>query len=244
MRILAIPDIHLKPWIFDSADRAIADARPDEIVVLGDLLDDFGYEDKPERYTETLNRAGKFMAAHPYSYWCIGNHEIPYVSSCCTVSGTSLLFRDQIAHDLLALSYGAPITVKVKCAFLLDGWIFTHAGLAEDFVQRRIVPRASGVPLNDKDVVELANDLTVDALWEMDSPLWYRPSTGAQLYGEGRIHQCAGHTPSKRILEYGNLVVCDTFSTYRDGVPIGDQTLCLIDTADNTWRAIPAIIDK
>lgn len=244
MRILVIPDIHLKPWIFDSADRVIADERPDEIVVLGDLLDDFGCEDKPERYTETLNRAGAFMAAHPYSYWCIGNHEIAYVASNHVVSGTSLLFRDQIAHDLLALSYSAPITVKVKCAFLLDGWIFTHAGLAEDFVQRHIVPRANSTALSDAEVVDIANDLTTDALWEADSPLWYRPNTGAPLYGEGRIHQCAGHTPSKRILEYGNLVVCDTFSTYRDGVPIGDQTLCLIDTADNTWRAIPAIIDK
>ena len=238
MRILVIPDIHLKPWMFDSAHRVIAEEHPDEIVVLGDLLDDFGCEDKPDRYTETLNRAGEFMAAHPYSYWCIGNHEIPYVASYHAVSGTSLLYRNLIAHDLLALSYGAPITVKVKCAFLLDGWIFTHAGLAEDFVQRHIVPRADGRGLSDAEVVDLANDLIADALWETDSPLWYRPHTGAPLYGEGRIHQCAGHTPSKHIFEYENLLVCDTFSTYRDGTPLGDQTFCMIDTADNSWRAI------
>ena len=40
-RVLVIPDVHLKPWIFDMADR-IDEGSYDDIVILGDLVDDWG----------------------------------------------------------------------------------------------------------------------------------------------------------------------------------------------------------
>ena len=36
-RVLVIPDVHLKPWIFDMADR-VDENSYDDIVILGDLV--------------------------------------------------------------------------------------------------------------------------------------------------------------------------------------------------------------
>ena len=40
-RVLVIPDVHLKPWIFDEAEKVDKNSYED-IVVLGDLVDDWG----------------------------------------------------------------------------------------------------------------------------------------------------------------------------------------------------------
>ena len=39
---MVIPDIHLKPWIFDRAEEIFAKAACDTVVCVGDLVDDWG----------------------------------------------------------------------------------------------------------------------------------------------------------------------------------------------------------
>ncbi len=58
MKVLVIPDVHLKPWMFDEAEKVSAE-KYDKIVCLGDLVDDM-----PGR-TELMRESfGKMI--HPY----------------------------------------------------------------------------------------------------------------------------------------------------------------------------------
>ena len=76
MHVLVIPDVHLKSWMFDAADAAINQESPDAIVQLGDLPDDWGMQRRPEAYDALFERAEAFLAAHPDTYWCYGNHDM------------------------------------------------------------------------------------------------------------------------------------------------------------------------
>ncbi|MGN0071424.1 MAG: metallophosphoesterase [Atopobiaceae bacterium] len=78
MLVLVIPDIHLKPWMFDAAEDAISKEHPDAIVQLGDLPDDWGMQRRPEAYDALYDRAERFLAAHPDTLWCYGNHDVSY----------------------------------------------------------------------------------------------------------------------------------------------------------------------
>ena len=74
-RVLVIPDVHLKPWIFDVADRVDVNSY-DDIVILGDLVDDWGKGNDLDGYKETLDRAAEFGKEHDQSLWCYGNHDV------------------------------------------------------------------------------------------------------------------------------------------------------------------------
>lgn len=54
MRVLVIPDIHLKPWIFDRTEKILRDGKADRAVCLMDMPDDWNMEFQIERYKETL----------------------------------------------------------------------------------------------------------------------------------------------------------------------------------------------
>ena len=49
MRVLVIPDCHLKPWMFEKAAAIMSGERTDNAVCLMDIPDDFGKDD-PDLY--------------------------------------------------------------------------------------------------------------------------------------------------------------------------------------------------
>lgn len=40
MKVLIIPDVHLKPWMFRDAEMIFLEKKADRAICLGDLLDD------------------------------------------------------------------------------------------------------------------------------------------------------------------------------------------------------------
>lgn len=75
-------------------------------------------------------------------------------------------------------------------------------------------------------------------IWQDDSPIWARPQ-----YGEMRLYpmdmlQVVGHTPVVEPTREGKLLTVDTFSTYRDGDPIGDETFVVVDTETMEYETI------
>lgn len=79
---------------------------------------------------------------------------------------------------------------------VIDGITYSHAGITDSWDNE--------TPLQD------------------DGPLWVRPQWGF-VYKEGQVF---GHTPSETCWEVQKNVWCiDTFSTYKDGTPFGDQTV-------------------
>ena len=63
MKVLVIPDIHLKTWIFDRAETILKAGKADRAVCLTDMPDDWDMEFQIERYRETFNRAIAFAAS-------------------------------------------------------------------------------------------------------------------------------------------------------------------------------------
>ena len=56
-RIFIIPDVHLKPWIFEKASALVAKGIYDAVVMLGDLVDDWYQEKNIDLYNETFDAA-------------------------------------------------------------------------------------------------------------------------------------------------------------------------------------------
>ena len=75
MKVLVIPDVHLKDWMFDSAEKKLSKDNIDAVVCLMDLADDWDRESDVEAYRKTYDRAILFAKEHPQSLWCYGNHD-------------------------------------------------------------------------------------------------------------------------------------------------------------------------
>lgn len=78
MKVLVIPDCHLKPWMFAQADTIMKKGIADKAVCLMDLADDFGVHDDAQ-YLETYETAIAFAKEHPDTLWCYGNHDLSYI---------------------------------------------------------------------------------------------------------------------------------------------------------------------
>ena len=78
MKVLVIPDIYLKPWIFDRAEKIIKDGKADRAVCLMDIPDDWNMEFQIERNKETFDRAIAYAMDYPDTLWCYGNHDVSY----------------------------------------------------------------------------------------------------------------------------------------------------------------------
>lgn len=65
MRILVIPDIHLKTWIFDRAEDILKADKADRAVCLMDMPDDWDMEFQIEIYRKTFDKAIEFAKNYP-----------------------------------------------------------------------------------------------------------------------------------------------------------------------------------
>ena len=79
MKTLVIPDIHLKPWIFDEAEKLMRKGAADSAVCLMDIPDDWNMAFQVEQYRKAYDRAIAFAKAFPDTLWCYGNHDISYI---------------------------------------------------------------------------------------------------------------------------------------------------------------------
>lgn len=124
----------------------------------------------------------------------------------------------------------------------IDNVLFSHAGVSRMFVREH---RGNAGYDNVEAVIRNINQLGMSSMWYDDSPIWLRPQ---KIYTSGVINmykpktflQVVGHSPMKEITREGNLISCDTFSTYRNGIPYGNEAFCILDTKTHGWRSIPS----
>ncbi|MBQ6407000.1 MAG: metallophosphoesterase, partial [Butyrivibrio sp.] len=126
-RVLVIPDVHLKPWIFDEADK-VDKSSYEDIVVLGDLVDDWGKGNDLGAYEETLNRAAEFGKEHGESLWCYGNHDVSYLWDTME-SGYSVQARLTAIEGITKLE--RILEDRYKFVHRIDNVLFSHAGVTE-----------------------------------------------------------------------------------------------------------------
>ncbi|MBR2275070.1 MAG: metallophosphoesterase, partial [Lachnospiraceae bacterium] len=197
-RVFIVPDVHLKPWIFGRASKLIREGSYDEIVLLGDLVDDWGEEYNLELYEETFDAAAAFVTKYPNTRWCYGNHDVSYLWEA-RESGYSAYARETVVrrvHNLeQALAAG-----RSSFIFRIDEVLFSHAGLTKSFAANHFaLPAAPSVNEIDEMLLRI-NRMGRKELWEDDSPIWARPQYGEmELYPELML-QVVGHTPVESLL--------------------------------------------
>lgn len=232
MKILVIPDVHLKPKIFEQADKILASGQADRAIQMGDMVDDWGEEFNLPLYERTLKRAIQFQNDHPNTLWLMGNHDYGYWHPKMGVreTGHSRFVEQEVLALLQQLARDGG---KQKIIHVIDECIFTHAGLTLEWVAER-TPANSSWDSEIDFVYNLVNDATTDDLWEENSPIWARPQLDEYVMYPAKL-QITGHTPVKELGVYGGCLSTDTFSTYRSGAPYGDQLFAIVDTETGEW---------
>ena len=230
-----IPDVHLKPWIFDKAAEIMRTGAADRALCLMDIPDDWGSEYDLDLYEETFDAAAGFLDRYPDTLWCYGNHDLSYLWQQ-PESGFSAAAIPVVTKKLNELREALPDERQMAYIHRIDDVLFMHGGLTDAFVRYY----ASDVDYDDTDAVtERINSLGMMPMWDDASPIWFRPlHSSEKMYREKDILQVVGHTPVMQIDRRGSVVTCDLFSTYRSGGPIGTQEFLLIDTETWNYRGI------
>lgn len=231
MKVLVIPDVHLKPRMFKRAAELIRQGEAKRAVCLMDLADDWNCMFHTDLYRKTYDAAVSFARAFPDTLWCWGNHDVCYLWNQ-RETGYSAFAAGTVCRGLRELKEALPDPGQLAFLHRIDGVLFSHAGLCEAFVREYAADLAG----EDTDaVIRRINSLTWTELWQDLSPIWYRHRyEGGALYREKDLLQVTGHTPVAGITRNENLIECDVFSTRPDGRPIGTEQFLVLDTL--TWE--------
>lgn len=223
-KILVIPDTHLKPKMFDLADKIMRENKIDYAVQLGDNLDDFYCYD--DRYRNHNARMLKFYHDHPDTIWLWGNHEISYI-----------LDRPVTGNVFAGKEYAYLYKENFSPKFVyLDGKIvFSHAGIFQEFVNANNLQNCKTAD----ELVTKINQLNLQDFWRDDSPIWARPQydilTKPKALNE--YSQVVGHTPLRDVEETDDIISTDVFSTSW-GKKISAEQMIIVDTEDLSFKKI------
>ncbi len=77
MKVLVIPDVHLKPYLFRQASALMHQGIADRAVCLMDIADDWNMQYQIALYEETYDEAIRFAKRYPDTAWCYGHHDTP-----------------------------------------------------------------------------------------------------------------------------------------------------------------------
>ena len=241
MRILVIPDIHLKTWLFDRAETIMKAGKADRAVCLMDMPDDWGMEFQVECYKEIFDRAIAFAADYPDTLWCYGNHDLSYPWGRLE-TGYSPYAESTVLSKLEELEQTLKDPSQIAIIHRIDNVIFSHGGLTAEFI------KWLDKDLLDADidsVIAAVNEARIDYLWNDESPLWLRPQNKIREAFRSEIYkQVVGHTPVEKIFEKDGIISTDVFSTYRNGAQIGESAMIVINSDNGRYEKIEVATDK
>jgi len=235
MKILVIPDIHLRTWMITRASELMNECNIDRAVCLMDIPDDWDQEMNTALYEKTFDAAIAFAKSFPETLWCWGNHDLSYLWGKLE-TGYSPYAESVVLRKLQELKETLVDECRLTYVHRIDNVLFSHGGLVKEFVLKHVISKET---LNTDLVLNVINNLEDRAMWQDNSPIWARPQYEEMcMYQEKRFLQVVGHTPVERITQKGNIISCDVFSTYRDGTPVGTQEFLIIDTKTWAWKGV------
>ena len=223
-KVLVIPDTHLKPKMFDLADKIMKEHEVDYAIQLGDNLDDFYCFD--DQYRRHNARMVAFYHEHPETVWLWGNHEASYI-----------LGRPVTGNVYAGKEYARLFQENFRPKFAhLDGKaVFSHAGIFQEFIDTNNSSSCNAA----SELVEEINNLELPAFWRDDSPIWARPQYD-KLTSPGVLDgylQVVGHTPLRDIIKKDGIVSLDVFST-NWGEKIGVEKMIIVDTDKPSFEVV------
>ena len=235
MKVLVIPDVHLKAWMFERATELMKHGVAEQAVCLMDIPDDWDKQFQIGLYEKVFDAAIQFAKDFPNTLWCYGNHDLSYMWGQFE-TGYSVYAKNTVLSKLSELRRTILSKEQIKYIHKIDNVLFSHAGLSYRYVRCFV----SKDKRKDMDaVLEEINSFECDMMWNGASPIWLR-----QLHARERMFkakeyiQVVGHTPVEKITKDKNVIFCDTFSTYQDGTPIGMEEFLLIDTVTGEYSGI------
>ena len=248
MKVLVIPDIHLKAWIFDRAADVLRAGKADRAVCLMDMADDWDMEFQVERYRAIYDRAMAFAKEFPDTLWCYGNHDVSYPWGKLE-SGYSPYAESTVITKLRELEASLKDSSQIAFLHRIDKVLFSHGGLCTAFVDR-LDPRLLIADMDE--VVAAVNQASPKLLWDDISPLWLRPQYDVfdgklgvyrevEMFRDDSFVQVVGHTPVEIIREKNGVISTDVFSTYRNGRQIGESAMIVIDTESGAFEKVEVV---
>lgn len=235
MKVLVIPDVHLKPEMFHKASELMKHGIAQRAVCLMDIPDDWDMQYNIARYEETYDAAIQFAKDFPETAWCYGNHDLSYVWYRLE-SGYSSMASYTVQKKLLELRMAVSEEHPIQYVQKIDNVLFSHGGVSDYFVKGYFPDEKN---YDTDTIVQKINQLGSDEMWTDESPIWLRPQNRkVELYRSKELLQVVGHTPVKEITKTGNLISCDVFSTHSDGTPVGTEEFLLLDTKSWDYKGI------
>ena len=252
LEILVIPDVHLKPYIFDRAEKILESGQASYAVCLGDYVDEWECDNKLDMYQEIFDRMKAFKQKFPETVFLIGNHDFAYLYPEYGCSGHSRQAEPLVRQSLGSLRW---LCGEHKVAVRLGKVLFSHAGITASYLNENYAttrrqfnnPKEKfGFHHTGEFIDYVINDMNIclrseqghNVLWNNNSPLWARPQhTAEPMFDEGYL-QVVGHTPTKKIEQIDNVVSTDAFSLYSwyPFPPFGEEKFIIVNCADKTWR--------
>ena len=234
--ILVIPDVHLRAWMFDEADRLMKENGIIQAVCLGDLVDDWDMQMNREAYVSVFDKVLNFDKEHPNTLWCYGNHDISYTWHKLE-SGYSP-YQEELVETMLS-QMRRKMKERLNFCHVIGKCMFTHAGVTWEFLENL---RYRGFKIRGirsiEDVRDMINQCGEYELWKDESPIWARPSFDKEyrVFKEYGVLQVTGHTPIGKIYvrEEDRIMFCDNFSTYSNGKTIGQKEFQVV-TSEGEW---------
>lgn len=154
MKIIVIPDVHLKPWMFERASELMDEEKLDGAVCLMDLPDDWGHGKDFDLYIETYDAASRFAAAYPETKWCWDNHDLSYKWGL-DQSGYSSAMQGTVRGLQGRMTDLLPAGNPIRYVQRIGSVIFSHGGLSDLYV-REAAPSIKG---NDVDGIGRTGNL-------------------------------------------------------------------------------------
>lgn len=235
MKLLVMPDAHLKIGLVNRIEQLWEAGVADAIISLGDWLDD--WEAVPCEYEAFKIRFGDFVETHKKHLILLwGNHDYGYMCKPYQCSGFDP--KGWIEHK--AWLRRIDKTCPVHLVHASSKVLFSHAGVSLGMwneYRRQL----------DADKIDCSFTVWLNAqfpnsglLWQNDSLLWHRPHSNHKKnsFDPHGVLQVVGHTPVEGI-KYApeeNTLYVDTWSTDSTRRPIGDQQLVVVDTDNQTWE--------
>ena len=237
MKVLVIPDVHLKPFLFARAAELLQEGAAERAVCLMDIPDEWGQQNNLDLYIRTFDTAIEFARSFPETLWCYGNHDVSYLWGR-SESGYSPAAAWIVKRKLAELGEALPDSRQPAFVRRIDRVLFSHGGISDEFVREHVPEK----DWKDTDrTLEAINRLGPEEMWRDNSPIWFRPLYGGKLYQtgeEGEMLQVIAHTPDTRIRRKTGFLSCDVFSTDFSRRPIGTQKYPVIDTETLEWEEL------
>ena len=128
MKVLVIPDVHLKPWMFRDAAKLLKAGTADHAVSLMDIADDFDKEMNINLYEETYDAAISLAKEFPDTLWCYGNHDLSYDWGYLE-TGYSPYAESTVIRKLSELQRVLKNELQLAYVHRIDKVLFSHGGV-------------------------------------------------------------------------------------------------------------------